>query len=824
MTSTTRSNTTTALAVAITAALFAAPAYAQMRTSAAKVAPAKVAAAKGPVFSKPGVPYGTNLKAPAEQRYDSFIVSFKKGIKPASDQQLQRNLDAVGKMLNARIAIQRTQATGAKLVRLDREIGDVERKMLEAELMKRPDVRAVEPNGRVYRAFEPNDPLFPQQWHYQGDGMGINATEAWDSADGTGVVVAVLDTGQVNHADLQGQFTAGYDFISDPANARDGDGYDDDPNDEGDWDDKYDSSWHGTHVAGTVAARTDNNLGVAGVAHGAKVQHVRVLGNQGGAWADLNDAIVWAAGGSVPGQPDNPTPARIINMSLGGGTACPADMQDAIDIANDLGAMVVVAAGNASTDIAGYAPAGCEGVVPVAGTGPNNTRYTNTNYGTTIKIAAPAGSGVAPETDQVLSTLNTGTEGQEDDSYAWYAGTSMAAPHVAGTAALVLEMDPDLTKDEVEEILHHTAWASNETVANCDNSSRWCGSLIDAGLAVAVASGEEPLPPTPPGPPAPPPPTPLTNGEVVELDDMAAGTDLFFTLEVPAGQGDVTFDLIPGTGATGDSDIYVRYGAPPTNATYDCRPWTGGVVAEECSFDNPQAGTWHVRVVAYSSSTNWTLVGEYGGTGDPDPDPPADAIELENDVTVTGISVGTGEEALYFIDVPEGATDLTVELEGAAGGDADLYVAHEQVPTNSLYDCRSWTVGNNELCTFPTPEAGQWFVRVHGYAAATGLSLTASFTGGETPVDDAPQNLEARYVFPIRGQRIRVPLMWDGGEGAQVDVRFNGQVAATVTNTGSFTHTFRADSVGAGTATYQVCNAGTNECSAEITVDYTARR
>src|SRR5690606_23551858 len=124
---------------------------------------------------------------------------------------------------------------------------------------------------------------------------------------------------------------------------------------------------------------------------------------------------------------------------------------------------------------------------------------------------------------------------------------------------------------------------------------------------------------------------------------------------------------------------------------------------------------------------------------------------------------------------------------------------------------------------FASPEEGQWFVRVYGYEAASGLSLTASYSGGGDPVDNAPQDLEARYVFPLRGQRIRVPLTWTGGEGAQVDVRFNGEVATTIANTGAFTHTFKAASVGAGSATYQVCNAGTNECSAEITVNYTAR-
>jgi len=820
MTSTTRSNTTTALAVAITAALFAAPSYAALRTpAAAKPAQVSKAAAKQPTFSKPAQAYGTNLKAPADDRYDSFLVSFRKGIKPASDAQLQRQLDAVGKSVGARITLGRTTGTGARVVRIDREIDVVQRRQLETALMKDPTVRAVEPNGRMYRAMEPNDPLFPQQWHYRGNGEGINATEAWDTANGAGYVVAVLDTGELDHEDLTGQFIAGYDFISDPENARDGDGRDADPSDTGDWDSKYDSSWHGTHVAGTVAALTNNGIGVAGVAHGAKVQHVRVLGNQGGTFEDISDAIVWAAGGSVPGVPDNENPAHIINMSLGGSVACPTAMQDAIDIALEHGVTVVAAAGNSSANVAGFSPAGCAGVIAVAGTGPFNTKYAATNYGLGISVAAPAGSGVLPETDQVLSTLNTGPEGPEDDSYAWYAGTSMAAPHVAGTAALMVQAAGEhLPPDEVEVILQNTGYASNEFVQGCNTTSLWCGSLIDAGLAVAVASGVEELPDDPPPPPPPPPPTPLENGVSVDVGAMAAGTERYYSLEVPAAQGNVTFNLVPGTG---DSDIYVRFGEQPTNTEYDCRPWTGGVVEEVCAFDNPQAGTWHVRVVAYSTSDQWSLTGTYTEDGPPPPPPPQ---ELQNGVTVSDISVGTGEERLFFINVPEDATDLTVELAGTGTGDADLYVSHEAIPTNTVYDCRSWNVGNNELCTFPAPEAGQWFVRVNGYQAASGLSLTASYLGDDVPVGSAPEDLAARYVFALRGQRIRVPLTWEGGEGEQVDVRFNGAVAATVANTGSFAHTFTAPALGAGSATYQVCNAGTDECSEVLTVNYTARR
>ena len=825
MTSITRSTTLTALAVAITTALVAAPSYAATQRAGSQHKPAKIqkVTAEPTRFSKPGHPYGINLKAPAEDSFDSFIISFDKGSRAAAD--LQRQLDAVGKLLGTRIAVERTLATGASLVRMGRSIDVSERKLFEAELMKQRGIRAVEPNGRLYRAFEPNDPLFAQQWHYQGGGMGINATEAWDSADGAGYIIAVLDTGQVNHADLAGQFIAGYDFISDPANARDGDGRDADPNDEGDWDDKYDSSWHGTHVAGTVAALTDNGVGVAGVAHGAKVQHVRVLGSQGGTFADINDAIVWASGGTVPGVPDNATPAHIINLSLGGATACPAAMQDAIDIAIANGTTVIAAAGNSSADVAGFSPAGCDGVIAVAGTGPNNTKYARTNYGPGISVAAPAGSGATPETNQVLSTLNDGAEGQGNDSYAWYAGTSMAAPHVAGTAALMMDAAGEaLPPDEIETILRNTGYAANGTVTGCNTASLWCASLIDAGRAVAVASGAEDLPDEPPPPPPPPPPTVLDNGVAVEVGELIAGTDKFYTLEIPAGQAIANFDLVPGTAATGDADIYVRYGSAPTNSAFDCRPWTSGTVTENCSFTNPQAGTWHVRVVAYTTSTGYTVEGEYGGTAPPPPPPPT-TTPLVNGESLELGAMAASTQQFFVLDVPASATEVEFVMspgEGASG-DSDLYVRFGEAPTGTLYDCRPFTGGTmQEVCTFSPSQAGQYFVRINAWSASNGYSLTGTHNG-EGGAVLAPENLRARYVFALKNQQIRVPLNWDGGAGEQVDVKFNGEVATTVDNTGRFTHTFTAEGPGPGSVTYEVCNAGTTECSGEITVNYTAR-
>lgn len=608
MTNKTYLASTTALAVAISAALVASPdAY-----SAGKKPALKVSAA-----------YGSKIKSIPHEQYDSFIISFKKGTRPTAA-ALKEQLDAVGRGLGVRIAAVRVTGTGAQVIQTSRKLDDVEHKHLLMELGKHPAVRAVEANGRMYRAMVPNDPMYPQQWHYHDAPMGINVEDAWDSYNGDGITVAVVDTGQVNHEDLP-TFIAGYDMITDPANARDGDGRDPDPNDEGDWDDKYDSSWHATHVSGTIAAVTNNNLGVAGVAHGASVQHVRVLGNAGGTFEDVADGIIWASGGQVGALPLNPTPADVINVSLGGGGACSTLMQDAIDMAYDNGSIVVVAAGNSSSDVANFTPANCDNIITVAGTGPNNTPYASTNFGDEIEVAAPAGSGVQPAEDQVLSTLNTGLTVQEDDTYAWYAGTSMATPHVVGTVALMLEAaggPGSLTLEEATEILVNTAYDTNGLIPGCDTAGRWCSSLIDATKATAVADGSVPLPPAPPGPPPPPPPTELENGVPVELGTMADEAEVFFYLDVPAEATELTFELTPGAGATGDSDLYTLFDALPDAGTYDCRPFTGGVTGEICTYPDadeglppPQEGRYYVRVHAWSPSSGYSLTGTYSGGG-----------------------------------------------------------------------------------------------------------------------------------------------------------------------------------------------------------------
>jgi serine protease len=386
---------------------------------------------------------------------------------------------------------------------------------LVREFAARPDVEYAQPNY-ILRISDktPNDPRYLEQWHYFSNGTGtgqspggINLPKAWDASTGSSaIVVAVIDTGILpTHPDIQGSpnLAPGYDMISDSFIANDGGGRDSDPTDPGDavatgecysGSPALPDSWHGTHVAGTIGVgHTNNGVGVAGINWNVKVQAVRVLGKCGGTTADINDGIRWAAGLSVPGVPANPTPAKVINMSLGTPPGNPCSMspstQAAINDAVAMGATVVVAAGNDATDASQVFPASCNNVITVAASdfrGSLATRYSN--YGATVEIMAPGGDVRRDDNgdgrpDGVLSMVHPNA-----GSYAYYNGTSMAAPHVAGVAALMLAQEPALLPSQLLAKLQ-----ANALPRNASQCPQPCG----AGLLSAVAPSTIPPPPQP---------------------------------------------------------------------------------------------------------------------------------------------------------------------------------------------------------------------------------------------------------------------------------------------------------------------------------------
>ncbi|MDI6102703.1 S8 family serine peptidase [Actinoplanes sp. NEAU-A12] len=457
----------------------------------AAAAPAETAAA-------PAETAGDGLRA--GQTYDSFIVT----LRPAVSGEARAT--ALARAARAGIDTVRTLATGGELLRVDEPRDADGARELMRGLAAIPGVAAVEPDLTVTRTSTPGDPRYGEQWPlwqvYGQTDSAFRADEAWDTgADGTGVTVAVLDTGIRPHADLAPNLTPGYDFIADPANTADGDGRDGDARDPGDWNDEGDcgstafspSSWHGTHIAGLVAAVRDNGAGVSGVAPHATVQPVRVLGTCGGRDSDIADAIVWAAGAPVPGVPANPTPAKIINMSLGGYGPCGPTVQTAIDKAVSRGISVVVSAGNSASPAADHHPANCDGVITVGATGDDGYLASYSNHGDTVDVAAPGGWGYWRDNDpahRVLSTVDAGAREPAGDSYGVMRGTSQAAAHVSGAVALMLSRRPGLTPAQVSEHLRRNARPLPLGAGWYNSPHPIGGGLVDVARTVHDVTGD----------------------------------------------------------------------------------------------------------------------------------------------------------------------------------------------------------------------------------------------------------------------------------------------------------------------------------------------
>lgn len=398
---------------------------------------------------------------------DGFIVTYRAGSPvKANALSLQRSLDraasaAFGSARSLKLRRERTLGVGADLIVADRALDRVDAETLMLQIATDPDVVAIEPNIRLYPTLTPNDTHYNLQYGFKSGVGGTNADQAWNLGFlGAGQIVAVIDTGYRPHVDLGANIINGYDFISNTFVANDGNGRDSSALDPGDWvtasqcfsgSQARNSSWHGTHVAGTVAALTNNGLGVAGMAFNAKVLAVRVLGRCGGSLADIADAVVWASGGTVAGVADvGANKAGVINMSLGGSGSCAGSvMQTAISQALLNGTTVVVAAGNNNADASAFTPASCTGtgLIVVGATDSTATRAGFSNFGARLNISAP---GVG-----ITSTLNAGTTSPAADNYVPYDGTSMASPHVAGAVALMQSAYPRSPKN-VADIIQST--------------------------------------------------------------------------------------------------------------------------------------------------------------------------------------------------------------------------------------------------------------------------------------------------------------------------------------------------------------------------------
>ena len=463
----------------------------------------------------------------------------------------------------------------------------------------------------------------------------------------SGVHAYIIDTGVLlTHNEFSGRMGNGFDAVTTGGNANDCHG-------------------HGTHVAGTVGGTT------YGVAKGVTIHPVRVLGCTGsGTNAGVIAGMDWVAANRV-------LPA-VANMSLGGGAAQTVD--DAVARMTAANVTVVVAAGNDNgSDACTKSPARAPSAITVGSTTNTDARSSFSNIGTCVDIFAP-GSSITSS----WYTSNTATN--------TISGTSMASPHVAGGAALYLASNPSATPAQVTNALNTSATAG--IVGNPGTGS--------PNRLLYTLGGTAPVDTTPPSTVSGLSAT-ASGSAQINLSWSAAtdtgGSGLAgYKIERCTGAGCTSFAQI----ATSTTASYANTGlAASTSYSYRVRAYDG-------------AGN-NGGYSATASAT--TTAGGGGGT------------TLTNGVPVTGLTATTGNSLNYTMVVPAGATNLTFTTSGGTG-DADMYVKFGAAPTDTVYDCRPYTGGNAETCTFPAPSAGTYHVRLKAYSTFSGVSLVGNYTTG----------------------------------------------------------------------------------------------
>jgi serine protease len=604
---------------------------------------------------------------------DRFIIRYKDGTtERKATSAVQSRLDRPVRSYPSKARHLRRMGIGSDVVTTDRKLDWNEAKAFMRSIASDPDVEFVEPDAIMHTQMIPNDPQYSNQWGLTSNlksgtaKMGIRAEGAWDIAQGSGSVIAIVDNGVTSHSDFNSNIAPGYDFTYSNRGAN--------GSNPGVKSESCKASWHGTHVAGIAAALTNNGIGIAGVAPAAKVVPVRALDACGdGYMSDVSDGITWAAGGNIPTVPVNANPAKIINVSLGGDGSCSATFQNAIDFATNQGAVVVTAAGNDNVDTKHFQPANCFNVIAVSATTTVGAKASFSNFGLAVDVAAPGSS--------IVSTYNNGTSAPGAEGYATLSGTSMAAPFVTGVVALAQSVAPTpLTFAEMRTLIQQ-----NVQPFGSNTSTQPIGSgIIDATATVAAAkSGKIPVA------------ADFTCSQAINLMQVTCKD-----LSTSRGSAPIrswAWDFGEG------NDDFVR--------TYSVDPYT--------NFEYP--GDYQIRLkVTDSNGATSTLTRPFSVLA-----PPSRALIVD---VPTPVSANSYQMRYYRLDVPAGLKSVTIKLTQKRANDgAWLFVSKS--PTVYKAYCQSG-MGNGKpaTCTIDNPKAAPYFVIVSGTTDIESSTILATYT------------------------------------------------------------------------------------------------
>lgn len=609
----------------------------------------------------------------ADAQTERFIIKYKNGTpEQGATSAVQTELDKLATALPAKAHHLRRMGIGSDVVTTERALNTADAKAFMRAIASDPNVEYVEPDAVATIGSSPNDPLYGKQWALSSNQTpgtttpGIRAEGAWDLASGAGVVIGVVDSGITRHSELNANVLPGYDFTG---SNRGGDG-----TQPGNMPGENCSiTWHGTHIAGIMAAATNNGVGIAGIAPAAKLVSARTITNcNGGFISDIADGITWVAGGTVANAPVNPNPAKVINVSLYGKGACLTSLQNAIDYATGKGAIVVAIAGNYGTDASNVQPANCRNVITVGAINTDSSRWVDSDFGPIVDIAAPG--------TIIWSTYNNGTTSPGAEGYGILDGTSQAAPMVSGVAALVQSIAPKpLTVAEMRALMQQ----------NVQPFTQKPDQPIGAGILDATATVK-----------------------AAKAGKIPAAADFNCTESTALMQVTCT-DLSTSRGASISSWAWnLGTGGADMIRTQSVNAWS--------NYDYP--GTYQISLkVTDSTGAVSTLTRPFQVL-------PPTLTDLSAGVAMS-ISAKNGEMQNYDLVVPSGVKSLTFTVTPATSSQTAILDIRAGTPSSLHPDCESIMVrGGAATCTISNPTPGTYYAIVSANTKLSDVSLLASYT------------------------------------------------------------------------------------------------